>query len=92
MFVYDIKDILTVSIIVLVIIYYILKFIIEMVIEIVKKTGKKNCYDCKYYKLYDVQDGGISRRKCVKKNRIDGWCKFTDYEHYEKCKYFKENR
>ena len=92
MFVYDIEDVLVVVIMIIAIIYYILKFTIEMVIRKVEKMGKKNCYNCKYYKLHDVQDGGIKRHKCIKNDRVDDWCKFTDYEHYEKCKYFKENK
>ena len=85
MFVYNIKDILFIAIIIIVVIYYVLKGIIK----ITSKIGKKNCYKCKYYKLHDVASaGGYCWYKCTKNNRIDSGCSFNNSEHYEKCKNF----
>ena len=64
--------------------------IIYMIIQKIKKIGKKNCYKCKYYKLYDVTSvGGYCRMQCTKHNRIDKIVDMNDNEHYEKCKEFK---
>lgn len=64
--------------------------IIYMIIKEIKKIGKKNCYKCKYYDLYDVASvGGYCRMKCKKHNRIDNTTDMNEREHYEKCKDFK---
>ena len=50
---------------------------------------KKNCFNCKYYKLHDVSSfGGICRYKCTLKNI---YCKhnFNDRVKFTKCKEFE---
>ena len=50
---------------------------------------KKNCFNCKYYKLHDVSSfGGICRYKCTLKNI---YCKhnFNDRVKLTKCKKYK---
>ena len=50
---------------------------------------KKNCFNCKYYKLHDVFSfGGICRYKCTLKNI---YCKhnFNDRVKLTKCKEFE---
>lgn len=57
-----------------------------------KKKFKKNCYDCKYYKLHDVASCGDGcEYKCSKTNRIDRHS-MNDRTHYEKCRQFKIGR
>ena len=64
--------------------------IIYTIIKEIKKIGKKNCYNCKYYELYDVTSvGGYCRMQCKKHNRIDNNVEIMEDEHYEKCKDFK---
>ena len=64
--------------------------IIYTIIQEIKKIGKKNCYKCKYYDLYDVTSvGGGCRMRCAKYNRIDSTVEIMEDEHYEKCKEFK---
>ena len=80
------RDIIGLGIIVL----FIAGGIIYTIIQEIKKIGKKNCYHCKYYKLYDVTSvGGRCRMQCKKHNRIDNTVDMMEYEHYEKCKDFK---
>ena len=50
---------------------------------------KKNCFNCKYYKLHDVSSfGGICRYKCTLKNI---YCNhnFNDRVKLTKCKEFE---
>ena len=50
---------------------------------------KKNCFNCKYYKLHDVSSfGGICKYKCTLKNI---YCKhnFNDRVKLTKCKDFE---
>lgn len=55
--------------------------------EEIKKIGKKNCYECKNYQLYDVCSCGDGcRYQCIKNNRIDSVVSMNCNEHYEKCK------
>lgn len=63
-----------------------------IIIEL-KKIGKKNCYKCKYYKLYDVTSvGGYCRMQCQKHNRIDNTTDINEREHYEKCNDYLESK
>lgn len=56
------------------------------IINRIKKIGKKNCYKCKHYDLYDVASCGDSYRyKCNKHNRIDDSVSMNEEEHYERC-------
>ena len=83
MIVINLTDIIIISIILLIIVIFIIKAIIEKI----KKIGKKNCYECKKYKLYDVCSCGDGcRYKCIKNNRIDGVVSMNCNEHYENCK------
>jgi len=80
------RDIIGIVILVL----FVVGGIIYTIIQEIKKIGKKNCYNCKYYKLYDVTSvGGYCRMQCTKHNRIDKTVDMNDNEHYEKCKEFK---
>lgn len=86
MFVFDLGDIIGISIIAIIILF----IIINLIYNELKKIGKKNCYKCKHYKLHDVTSaGGYCRYRCAIYNRIDDTCSFNDNEHYEKCKKFK---
>ena len=83
MIVINLTDIIIISIILLIIAIYIIKIIIEEI----KKIGKKNCYECKNYQLYDVCSYGDGcRYRCVKNNRIDDIVSMNCDEHFEKCK------
>ena len=63
MIVINLTDIIIISIILLIIVISIIKIIIEEI----KKIGKKNCYECKNYKLYDVCSCGDGcRYQCIK--------------------------
>ena len=56
------------------------------IIKAIKTIGKKNCYKCKYYRLYDVCSCGDGERYiCTKKRRIDNVVDHYCREHYEKC-------
>lgn len=60
--------------------------IIYGIIKAIKTIGKKNCYKCKYYRLYDVCSCGDGERYiCTKKRRIDNVVDHYCREHYEKC-------
>ena len=51
------------------ILFYLIILIIKHSIDI---KFKKNCFNCKYYKLHDVASVGNScRYKCILKNRYD---------------------
>lgn len=72
--------------------FFIGSIIYGIIIEL-RKIGKKNCYKCKYYKLYDVTSvGGYCRMQCQKHNRIDRTVDMNDCEHYEKCKDYLESK
>ena len=89
MIVINLTDIIIISIIILiiVIIVIIVISITTIIIEEIKKIGKKNCYDCKNYQLYDVCSCGDGcRYKCIKNNRIDSIVSLNCNVHYEKCK------
>lgn len=74
---------------IIIIVIFIFIFIVSLVIELFNKLFKKNCYDCKYYKLDDVAGcGDACWYKCSKNNRIDRTT-MNQREHYEKCKKFK---
>ena len=67
----------------------ILLSIITAITEETKKIGKKNCYECKHYKLHDVASCGDGCwYKCTKHNRKDSCVSMNETEHYEKCKFF----
>lgn len=67
--------------------------IIYTIVQEIKKIGKNNCYNCRYYKLYDVTSvGGYCRMQCQKHNRIDRTVDMNDCEHYEKCKDYLESK
>lgn len=73
-----------------ILILFILGTIIYAIIQEIKKIGKKNCYDCKYYKLDGVAScGDCCWYICTKNNRKDGGTSMNTREHYEKCKDFK---
>ena len=83
MIIINLTDIIIISIILLIIAIS----IIIIIIEEIKKLGKKNCYKCKNYKLYDVCSCGDGcRYQCIKNNRIDSVVSMNCNEHYEKCK------
>lgn len=83
MIVIDLKDIIMIIIFIVIAIIFIIKIIIEKI----QKIGKKNCYECKYYKLYDVCSFGDGcRYQCKKNNRIDDIVSMNCDEHFEKCK------
>lgn len=74
-----------ISVIIFALIFIVL--IIYEIIKAIKKIGKKNCYECRYYKLYDVCSCGDGERYiCTKKIRIDNVVDSNCREHYEKCK------
>ena len=65
-----------------------LLFILSIKYKIDSKF-KKNCFNCKYYKLHDVSSfGGICRYKCTLKNI---YCNhnFNDRVKLTKCKEFE---
>lgn len=71
----------------------IIGYIIYAIVNELKKIGKKNCYKCKYYELYDVTSvGGYCRMQCKKHNRIDNTTDMNEQEHYEKCKDYLESQ
>ena len=70
------------------ILFLLLLFILSIKYKIDIKF-KKNCFNCKYYKLHDVSSfGGICRYKCALKNI---YCKhnFNDRVKLTKCKEFE---
>lgn len=83
MIVINLIDIIIISIILLIIAIS----IIMIIIGEIKKVGKRNCYKCKNYQLYDVCSYGDGcRYQCIKNNRIDSTVSMNCNEHYEKCK------
>ena len=70
------------------ILFLLLLFILSIKHKIDSKF-KKNCFNCKYYKLHDVSSfGGICRYKCTLKNI---YCNhnFNDSVKLTKCKEFE---
>ena len=70
------------------ILFLLLLFVLSIKYKIDSKF-KKNCFNCKYYKLHDVSSfGGICRYKCTLKNI---YCKhnFNDRVKLTKCKEFE---
>ena len=68
--------------------FLLLLFILSIKYKIDSKF-KKNCFNCKYYKLHDVSSfGGICRYKCSLKNTC---CKhnYNDRVKLTKCKEFE---
>ena len=68
--------------------FLLLLFILSIKYKIDSKF-KKNCFNCKYYKLHDVSSfGGICRYKCTLKNI---YCNhnFNDRVKLTKCKDFE---
>ena len=68
--------------------FLLLLFILSIKYKIDSKF-KKNCFNCKYYKLHDVSSfGGICRYKCTLKNI---YCihDFNDRVKFTKCKEFE---
>ena len=66
-----------------------LSLIISSIKYKIDSKFKKNCFNCKYYKLHDVSSfGGICRYKCTLKNI---YCKhnFNDRVKLTKCKEFE---
>lgn len=87
MFVYTIWDILILGIIGIIVIGSIIYATIKTICDI----GKKNCYECKYYKLNDVAScGDCCWYKCAKHNRKDNGVSMNEKVHLERCKDFKE--
>ena len=85
MIVINLIDIIIISIILLIIAISIIKIIIEEI----KKIGKKNCYDCKHYKLDNVAScGDCCWYRCTKHNRKDNGVSMNETEHFERCKDF----
>ena len=65
--------------------FLLLLFILSIKYKIDSKF-KKNCFNCKYYKLHDVSSfGGICRYKCTLKNIYY----FNDRVKFTKCKDFE---
>ena len=78
---------------IIILVLFIVGGIIYTIFQEFKKIGKKNCYKCKHYELYDVTSvGGYCRMRCKKHNRIDKTVDINDNEHYEKCKNFLESK
>lgn len=76
-------------IILLITILYIIILFIKHKIDI---KLKRNCFDCRYYKLFDVASVGDScRYKCSLKDRYD-YHSMNDKYNLVKCKEFKEIR
>ena len=68
--------------------FLLLLFILSIKYKIDSKF-KKNCFNCKYYKLHDVSSfGGICRYKCTLKN-IYCTHDFNDRVKFTKCKEFE---
>ena len=68
--------------------FLLLLFILSIKYKIDSKF-KKNCFNCKYYKLHDVSPfGGVCKYKCTLKNI---YCKhnFNDRVKLTKCKEFE---
>lgn len=87
MFVYTIWDILILGIIGIIVIGVVIYATIKTICDI----GKKNCYECKYYKLYDVASCGDGCwYKCTKCDRKDNCVSMNERVHLERCKDFKE--
>ena len=87
MLVFTIWDILIIAMVVV----FLFGLIVKAIIDEIRKIGKKNCYDCKHYDLYDVTSvGGYCRMQCTKCKRIDPTVEFGENEHYVKCKDFEE--
>jgi hypothetical protein len=87
MFVYTIWDILILGIIGIIVIGSIIYATIKNICDI----GKKNCYECKYYKLDDVAScGDCCWYKCSKHNRKDNGVSMNERVHLERCKDFEE--
>lgn len=85
----SIRDIITFVVIGLAIIIS----IITTIIEEIKKNRKKNCYECKYYKLDDVAScGDCCWYRCTKHNRKDNGVSMNEEEHYERCKDFLKKK
>ena len=81
----DLKDILAVVLIIIFVIIYIIYSIINILFNI----GKKNCYDCAYYKLDGVAScGDCCWYRCTKHNRKDVGTSMNTREHLERCKNF----
>lgn len=82
----DLKDIIFLVILAAIIVISIIYTIIRTILDI----GKKNCYECKYYKLDDVAScGDCCWYRCIKHNRKDNATSMNTREHLERCKDFK---
>ena len=63
--------------------------VISSIVQEIKKIGKKNCYECKHYKLDNVAScGDCCWYRCTKHNRKDDGVSMNETEHYERCKDF----
>lgn len=63
--------------------------VIFSIVQEIKKIGKKNCYECKHYKLDNVAScGDCCWYRCIKHNRKDNGVSMNEEEHYERCKDF----
>lgn len=88
MFVYTIWDVLIIGILGICIIVGVIYATIKTICDI----GKKNCYDCKYYKLDDVAScGDCCWYRCTKHDRKDNGTSINTRTHLERCKDFKED-
>lgn len=83
----NLKDIIIICLIIFVSFCTILFNLIKEICNI----GKKNCYKCKYYKLYDVAScGDCCWYECIKHNRKDNGVSMNEKEKLVRCKDFKE--
>lgn len=74
---------------IVVLILFIILSIVYFIVQEIKKIGKKNCYECKYYKLDNVAScGDCCWYRCTKYNRKDDGTSMNTREHYEKCNCF----
>lgn len=89
MVVVTIWDVLIIGIIGLIIIWC----FISAIVDTIKNVGKKNCYECKYYKLDDVAScGDCCWYRCTKHKRKDNGVSMNEKYHFEKCKDFKPEK
>lgn len=78
--------IIPLSILALIIIYILLTILISFI----KSLFCKNCFKCKYYKLYNVAGyGDCCWYKCHKLDKINKHT-MNDNVFYERCKYYEE--
>lgn len=83
----DLKDIIAFGLI----IGFVIIGLIYAVIKTILDIGKKNCYDCKHYKLDGVAGcGDCCWYRCMKHNRKDEGTSMNTRAHLERCKDFEK--